>query len=123
MKSIILIIFLYGTITMSCFSQIKYDLNFDSSALTLKLTAPANSLKTYDLRTANQKEQELNLVNCVKKQNLENEKNYNSERKVLNEEQTSIDRMPCIKPEIQSAMPIFEPDSTINFTLLIKKLK
>ncbi len=33
----------------------------------------------------------------------------------------SMDNMPCLKPQGFFPMPICKPDSTINFTLLIKK--
>lgn len=34
----------------------------------------------------------------------------------------SIDAMPCIKPQGNFPMPVYQPDSTIRFSLLIKKI-
>lgn len=35
----------------------------------------------------------------------------------------SLDNMPCIVPQGTYPMPIYKPDSTVRYTLLIKKLK
>jgi hypothetical protein len=40
----------------------------------------------------------------------------------INELTQTIDNMPCVKPQGFSPMPIFEPDSTVRYTLLIRRL-
>ena len=35
----------------------------------------------------------------------------------------SVDNMPCLKPQGYFPMPIYKPDSTVSYTLLIKKYK
>ena len=37
------------------------------------------------------------------------------------EPQKSFDNMPCLKPQGFFPMPIYKPDSTVRYTLLIKK--
>ena len=39
------------------------------------------------------------------------------------ETQKSIDNMPCLKPQGFFPMPIYKPDSTIKYTLLIMRIK
>jgi len=38
---------------------------------------------------------------------------------IVNTPQT-IDNMPCLKPKGYFPMPFYKPDSTVNYTLLIK---
>jgi hypothetical protein len=37
--------------------------------------------------------------------------------------QKSFDNMPCLKPQGFFPMPIYKPDSTVRYTLLIMKIK
>jgi hypothetical protein len=37
--------------------------------------------------------------------------------------QKTFDNMPCLKPQGFFPMPIYKPDSTVRYTLLIKKYK
>ena len=39
------------------------------------------------------------------------------------ETQKSFDNMPCLKPQGFFPMPIYKPDSTVRYTLLIMKIK
>ena len=39
----------------------------------------------------------------------------------INKTMTTFDNMPCVKPQGFFPMPIFVPDSTVRYTLLIKR--
>ena len=39
------------------------------------------------------------------------------------ETQKTFDNMPCLKPQGFFPMPIYKPDSTVRYTMLIKKYK
>lgn len=40
---------------------------------------------------------------------------------VLKNANNAVVQMPCLRPEIDSNMPIIKPDSLIHFTLLLKR--
>jgi hypothetical protein len=53
------------------------------------------------------------------------ERNFNIEpnSKGSNAQSQFCDKMPCIRPEGKDPMPVAKPDSTIRFSLLIKKVQ
>ncbi len=124
MKSIILMTFFLGLISMNCLSQDKNNLIFDSSILDLKITLPDNNLKKNDFKINYQTGKSTKFDKLLMIPELKTIKKYDLQNNLaMSENQNSFDNMPCIKPKINSFMPIIVPDSNSKYTLLIKKNK
>jgi hypothetical protein len=124
MKSTILTTLLLGFISLSCLSQVKSNLNINSSDLALTMDSLQYSMRPLDFTTNQQTTKSLDFDKFLKVPELKINKGYDFKNNLaLTKRQNSFDNMPCLKPDIKSRMPVYKPDSTIEYSLLIKKIK
>jgi hypothetical protein len=123
MKTIFFISFILGFFTTSAFSQDKLSLKLDTTGI---------DVSTYtDLGRYSQmsKQHQMTAPTLTELHKLLNEKaqasGLNNAQNPLDvlQNNTSYDNMPCMKPMLADAMPVVKPDSTILYTLRIKKVK
>jgi hypothetical protein len=122
MRTIVFISFILGFFTTSAFSQDKLSLNLDTSGIDAsaytdlgkyyqaiqqpQMTAPTLT----ELSQLMEKTQAKRLANTSNSLDiLENNRSY--------------DNMPCLRPVLTDAMPVVKPDTTVLYTLKMKKMK
>ncbi|MFB6343400.1 hypothetical protein ACE1ET_16870 [Saccharicrinis sp. FJH62] len=124
MKYIILTTFLLGFISLNCLSQLKSNLHISLSEPNSIIDFRPYSMRTLDFKTNQHATKSLIYGKYLKVPELKINKDYDCKNNFdLTDRQYSFDNMPCLKPDINSRMPIFKPDSTIQYKLLIKRIK
>lgn len=124
MKSILLTTFILGLLSMTCLSQQKNDLICDTTLMDLSLQQSLNKLKPLDFKLNDPLKKPIKvhkyLVDSLLtlKQNFDLLNNFPS-----NEIQHAFDNMPVLKTEPTITMPTFVPDTTVEYSLLIKKIE
>lgn len=124
MRKILLLTALIIGYYLPTFSQMNRPLKIDSTFKNLSLNNSAKTLNHFDT---------IDFKNLFNKP--VNNKDFSFTKRadknlILGREsigifgaQKSIDNMPCLKPQGLFSMPIYKPDSTVKYTMLIKKFK
>ena len=123
MKSTILLTFLFGFISLSCFSQLKNKSEFDLTTSASSINDLEYHVKPLDFKTNQQIGTSLDYDKYLALPELKIEEDNGSNKLALVEGKSKFDNMPCAKPEVKSNMPVLKPDSTSKYTLLIKKIR
>jgi hypothetical protein len=122
MRKILLLIVLIIGYYLPTFSQVNSRLNFDS---TFKNFSFSNSTKTFrHIDSIDFKEFLNNPANdkdFLFPKLTDKNMTFGRDSIGIFEPQKSFDNMPCLKPQGFFPMPIVKPDSTVRYTLLIKK--
>lgn len=124
MKTLFLITFLLGSMALPSFAQKVYKLNCDTtfSSLSafpkldpLNLANRLDKMKSFKLQDPRE---EIKAPNFIAE-------NFNGIQTPSGsvQNQSRFDNMPCLKPGIIDRMPVWKPDSTVNYTIMIKKIK
>jgi hypothetical protein len=124
MRKIVLLTFLIIGYYLPTFSQFNSRLKFDS---TFKYFSFGNSTKTFRHVDSIDFEGLLHKPTNNKDFLFPKlaDKNLTFVRDSVGffETQKSFSNMPCLKPQGYFPMPIYKPDSTVRYTMLIKKYK
>ncbi|GET32013.1 hypothetical protein PbJCM13498_08760 [Prolixibacter bellariivorans] len=123
MKTIVFISFILGFFTTSAFSQNKLSLKLDTTGIDV---SAYTDLGRYSQMSKQQQMTAPTLAEVKKllKENTQAKglRNTPTPENIL-QNNTSYDNMPCLKPMLADAMPVLKPDSTVHYTLRIKKVK
>lgn len=120
MKKMLPLIVLITGIHLSSFSQSKLSLQTES----FNHFSPSRNMERFRLGDTSLKG---SLNNPLKDKNFLYPK-FSEKNRSFNQTQTGrsgssrfFGNMPCLKPQGNFPMPVYKPDSTIRFSLLIKK--
>lgn len=124
MRKILLLTVLIIGYYLPTFSQFNSRLKFDSTFKNFSFSNSAKTFRHFDSidfkgllsKPTNDKEF---LFPKLADKNL----TFGRESIGIFETQKSFDNMPCFKPQGFFPMPIYKPDSTVKYTLLIIKIK
>lgn len=123
MKIIAFISFILGFFTTSAFSQDKLSLKLDTTGIGISSCADLGMYyqksKQYQMTAPILTELNKRLKENAKANGL---KNTPTPLDML-QNNKSYDNMPCLSPMLADAMPVLKPDSTVHYTLRIKKVK
>lgn len=121
MKPIILISFIVGFFTPSAFSQEKLSLNLGTTGIDVP---NYTDLGTYYQESRQHPMTVLSLpeLNHQSEEKAQEARNTQNSLDILGNN-WSYDNMPCLKPMLTDAMHVAETDTTVLYTLRIKKMK